>query len=135
MINIVRKEMDGGCTWDFEILPEKDKTMNTAWLDLSETQTKLVYSRYGVAYSDDQAKKIALKLKSHPVTSSTENVINEFRLLIKQGVFKCDEVDVFFVNADDEYIPVRFYSDGGYDQVPGFCDRTEEILLELLKTP
>ena len=105
-----------------------------SWRSLSETKTSLTYTRFGgFPVGDHNAEYVARSLKERSLCVSTENVIHAFRLLIKQGFFAPDEVDVFFEKDLGETLPVVFDKDGRtHDWYDGFCDVNDKVLQGLL---
>lgn len=94
----------------------------------------LVYSRFeGSPISDHKAEETARLLKETTLLISTENVIHAFRLLILQGFFKYDEVQVLFEVEKGNYFEVFFDQHGRTnDWYVGFCDTNDKVLQGLL---
>ena len=105
------------------------------WRDhMPRTKTSLTYSRFhGFAESDHGAEQTARALKEISLSVSTENVIHAFRLLILQGFFTPDEVNVFFEKEAGEFLLVTFDKEGRTnDWHSGFCDTNDKVLHGLL---
>jgi len=98
-------------------------------------KSKLIYSTSGCAYPDYLATDIAKALKFRSrLDTSTENIIFAFRVLIKEGYFTPDEVEVLYRDRQEVLHPIHFDDRGNplAPFPPGFCDTTETFSGALL---
>jgi len=96
--------------------------------------TILRYGVLGDPVADSRAEFTAQLLKTQSLYVSTENVVTAYRVLVHEGYFQVNEVELRYVPwGSNEEIHILVNKYGSCDGYPeGFCDTNDDFLLRLL---